>query len=367
MALQSLTGLWVPGYEYWGGYPTPSLSTGGTIDAATEQFAVIFQAPKAGTLAKVRWRFGTVARDAATVLRVSFQNVSLANGDPDGAVDQYRAIAAGDIVSDTVKQSGLITSDGTDGGVKRTVTRGELLACVFDYTTFVAGDSIVFQAVTLGVRQGPSLFCYPDAYAGTWAKSYSGSMLSLEYDDGTYAQMIAVFPAFAASTTVSFKSDSATNVIGLKFRFPFPFKLGGCWLGVDLDGNADIVLYDAAGSTTLASLDKDVRSQASGQTTFSLFTAEYTGVKATDYVLAVKPTTTTALSLGYIDVTAAAELDQMGGGQAFHYATASTPATYADFTPTTTRRPMIGLLVTALDDGAGGGGGFPILGGSVVR
>lgn len=370
MALQTVSGgLWIPNYEYFTGTGLPTIHTTLTIDANGELAAFVFRAPKTGTLAKVRIRFGTVSIGANTDLLVSFQDVAVANGDPDGTADQYRVIPTAAIVTDTTVLSGLITSNGADGGTKRSVTKGDLVACVIGYNTFNASDSVIIGAIRYAAGGSPTLYGFPDLYTASWSKqSQICNTVSVEYDDGTYAYAPGLWPAVSATGTVAYGNTATPDAIGLKFRFPGPVKIGGCWIGMDADGDFLVRLYTSSGVTTVATVDKDTRCAVGSMTGFLLFTAEQTLAANTDYVLAIEPSSATNDTLAYIDVAAAAELDQLGGGQNFHYATAKDPATTADFTATTTRRPMIGLLVTALDDGVQtGGGGLPILGGSVVR
>ena len=132
-------GLWIP--------KPPAVSTTVSfstflIDAAGERVAFVIRVPKTGTLDKAEFRVGTVAINAASQVRVSFQDISAANGDPDGTQDQFRDIAGSAFASNTWMVPGLMTSDGTDTGVKRSVTQGDLLSVVIEYQTFTAADSV---------------------------------------------------------------------------------------------------------------------------------------------------------------------------------------------------------------------------------
>jgi len=48
-------------------------------------------------------------------------------------------------------------------------------------------------------------------------------------------------------------------------------------------------------------------------------------------------------------------LDMLSGGQAFHFSSRADAGAWSD---TTTRRPIMGLILSAADDGVGGGGGM---------
>jgi len=74
---------------------------------------------------------------------------------------------------------------------------------------------------------------------------------------------------------------------------------------------------------------------------------------STNYRVAVKPTSANNCQLRDHDLPGAVYMDAIEGGQNWHY-TERTDA--GAWTQTTTKRPWIGLLVTANDDGVSTGG-----------
>jgi hypothetical protein len=204
----------------------------------------------------------------------------------------------------------------------------------------------------------PNHFDYRvDNLTGSYAKQASTvAAFSIEYDDGSYYYCPATFPVMVTGT-VALNTGTTPDEAGLLFTRPYPGKIAGAWVGLDADGDFDLVWYDGTAGTRVASVDKDVRVTTTGAVGYVPFETEVEFAKDTTYVLAVKPTTVTSVTLSFIDVATAAEWDQLTVGQgAFTYVTAKDPTTKADFTETTTRRPMIGVLLSALDDGAGGSG-----------
>ena len=101
----------------------PAYSSG-TLNASADKYAFIVQCPKAGTLDTFEWRTGAVTNNPDNGIRCSFQTVDATTGYPDGVQDQYRDIT-GTISANTWQVPGLITSDGTDVGTKRTATHHE--------------------------------------------------------------------------------------------------------------------------------------------------------------------------------------------------------------------------------------------------
>lgn len=362
MALTTIPGgLWIPGVYSDNTMPV-AFSNPGIINDADDKFAVILRIPKTGTLDKFEWRTDVSAAVAAgSNVRCSFQDVSLVNGDPDGTQDQFRDIGGASIISSSWIAPGLLTSDGTDTGVKRSVTRGDLLACVIEYSTFTAADTF-----RTAMPSGPTLisrFPYMDQFETAWVKVTNLiPLLALKYNDGTYEHLGPHIYPLSVLNAPAFNNGSTPDERGMIFQFPASVKVGGCWVGIDQDEAVDIVLYDSDGTTPLVtvSLDKDVRAGTAGQIVTHFFSSDVSLLANTNYRLAVKPTTGTNISTYDFDVNAAALLNAVEGGQNWHY-TQRTDA--GAWTQTTTKRPFMGLLVTAIDDGAGGSGLAHVIGG----
>src|SRR3989304_561487 len=81
MALQTIKGLWLPQPLSWF-IPT---NVSFLIDAAAEKVAFIFKVPKTGTLESVSFVLGPVT--TGDTLKISFQDVDVATGNPDGSGD----------------------------------------------------------------------------------------------------------------------------------------------------------------------------------------------------------------------------------------------------------------------------------------
>jgi hypothetical protein len=348
MALQTTKGLLLGSFAGDGNNYASML-----LDAATEKAAFIIRVPKDGTLDSVGFLLGTVTQAPTNGLKISFQDVSLANGDPDGSVDQYAVVTAG-LVSNAwidVGATGYMGSTGTGSGTKRTILQGDYLAVVIEYQSFNAGDS-------LNIRNfAPKLWwagnAYSDLYTGTWAKA-NAPVLSLKYDDGSYAFMPNVVPYSTASYS-AINTGTTPDEIALKFKLPYSAKINGLWFYGTLaaGSSVDLILYAADGSTVLASASLDGDVVAGVMRMFWVPIAEITLTKDTFYYIAFKPTTTTSINLYWFTVFAAAIFDQLDLNQNAYWSQRTDAGAWTD---TTTRRPFLGATISALDDGAGGGG-----------
>lgn len=148
-------------------------------DDAPDKLVHICRVPKTGTLNGVIFSATTVS--LTNGVNVSFQAVVEGTTCPEPAevIAQYRVIAAP--TANAENYTGIMSSDGTDNGTKRTVTRGDMLAVVFEIDNWQAGDSI-----SIGAQQKRS---YPHGdfvqkSSGTWARVGYSPGISLKYDDG---------------------------------------------------------------------------------------------------------------------------------------------------------------------------------------
>lgn len=352
MALVDVGGLWMPDIAYYSGTTAPGY-TSNLLDASADRVAVVFYAPKTGNIRKLSFLTGTVpAIDAASTLVYALQNVSLTTGDPDGSDDETATIAAGTIAASTMLQSGNLSAD-------RAVTKGDLVAAVVRYGVFTAGDQVNIQTMAgLAGKIGPgSNGSYVTInLSGSYVKQNAAQpVIEIEYDDGTYAYSETLSQCWNALTNDVYNNTSTPDEIGLRFQVPFACRLAGLWASVDLDGDCNVNLYTAAGKTTMKSIDKEVRlGTGPGTIVWPEVVTPVVLAANTTYVLALEPSSATSLTLYSGTVRAAGVMGQMVGGTEWQYATAKNPATTADFSATTTKRPFMGLKLDQIDNGVPG-------------
>lgn len=358
MAITAFPQIWLPA--------SPGVTNGNlafsaiTLNASGDRLGFVIQCPKAGTLDWFEYCLSTVANNPDNGMRSSFQTVDAATGNPDGTQSQFRDIT-GTFTSNTWKvPPGVMTDDGTDVGVKRTVVAGEMLACVIDFVSFTASDSISFA--TLSVNSGGQQIVtnqyVADASTGTYAKSTTTlPILALKYSDGTYAEFdVPIWPLLTLNAR-TFNNASTPDERALRFQVPLPCRCAGAWIRMDLDNAADVVLYDAASSVlATASLDPDIRS-VNGGVPFKVLWTAVDLAASTTYRLAIKPTTGSSIITYDFDVNAAALMACVSGGAGFYGSTRTDAGAWTD---TTTQRPVMGLILDGFDN-AGGGGSFDVV------
>lgn len=339
MAFQTIPGhLWIPDLPE----DDSPVFTNMLIDASGEKAAAIVTAPKTGTIDKVGFRTRTVTTGVTVDVRL--ETVDATNGDPSGTLLGTNSNGS-QVIADGDDNTWFLTSLTT--GV--TVTKGDEFAVVI--ANAGSGNmNITANNFYIATTQYPG---YIDLFTAAWAKTANQhGNFAFEYSDGTYDVSPTIYPVTAINQHV-YNSGSNPDERALKFRLPFPFQVSKAWVNVDLNENADLVLQELD-STVLqtVSLDKDIRSSSGNRLMLASFATSQALSKDTFYRLSLKPTTTTSITLKSFDVDAVAIMDSFNGGQNFHYSQRVNGGTWTD---TTTRRPLIGIGIDALDDAAGGG------------
>lgn len=345
MALRSLTGpMFYPAV-----LPLASTVATFTIDAAGEKVAFAFHAPKAGTLARVGFLLGTVTTGAD--LKVSLQDPELVTGNPDGVVDQFRVVPVADTDDNAWKYTGLITSDGTDGGAKRTVVKGERLCVVIEFDSAVGWLAVATQNINFPFPHS----AYVNHFTAAWAKAANPPSFWLEYDDGSGAPIAGVIPGTGAQIN---QTDTGTDEVGIRFTVPWRCEVDGGWAysnAVIVTSTFVLKLYDA-NLNVLRSVEPPPAytimgsAQRAGEWAFS--DGSITLEPGVVYYFTQR-VTGTQVGLRYLQAAASPGIalwDQFDGGRAVYWVQRLNDT--GAFTEDTLRRPMMGLRISSLEDGA---------------
>jgi hypothetical protein len=331
-------GLWLPAPPF-AVAAVPSFASI-LLDAASERAAFILRAPKTGNLRRVWWRTGTVTTGATLDVRI--ETVDLTTGFPSGTL--FGASAnAGQVVNaadDNLMFGTQLTADAA-------VTAGDYLAIV------IANPAAGFGNLNVACFDDDGRdFPYSAQFTAAWAVNSNAPVVALEYSDGSVPPVPGCFP-IAAINTAAFGNAANPDERGLRFRLPFPARLAGCWIYSDLDADYSLHLYGSDGATRLLSLscDATVRGSAGYGVLTYLFASGVVLARNAFYRLALEPTTAGTVVMSDFDVASAALLDAFEGGQDFHYTAAKDPSGEGSWTQTLTRRPFLGILLDAFDDG----------------
>ncbi len=320
----------------------PILGAGGLgrtsllIDAAGEKAAAIVYAPQAGDIAKVGFLTDTVT--TGDTVDVRLETVDAATGDPSGALLGTNSNAS-QVISTGAHDTWFLTTLTT----AVTVTRGQQFAVVIANGS--GGGNINISNISWDEVNS----VYSDLFTASWVKTQTSPIYAFEYSDGSYALSPNVYPIRGFSA-LSYNSSSDPDERGIKFKLPFPVRAIGAWARLNVDAALDLVLYDNDDSVLKTlSFDKDIRAQAALGTHVVLFDGSEDLTANVFRRLTVKPTTTTNIQIEDMSVDAAVIMDSFEGGQDIHY---TQRVDGGDWTDAVKRRPIMGLIYDAFDDGA---------------
>lgn len=354
MAITSVPQFVYPNWVYHGtaGLNNSDAFNFNRMNASGHRMAFVVRAPKAGTLKRFICHLFAVSNNPDNGIRLSFQDVNTSTGVPDGTQDQYRDITG--TISAGFQTPGIMSSDGTDGGVKRTVVLGEFVCCVVDFVNFVASDSI---DVTWFLSQGFFAVALRDAYfVSNGSKRGDGTpCLALEYDDGTYG-IWDNGTSIGINDLATYASNSNPDEHALRFKMPYTCSMTGFAAMIDVEAAVDVVLYNAAG-TVLDTVSYNANQRVGTNGGFFLGTwpaGPHTLTSGVEYKISIKPTTTTSISLTRRLFPSSAYLASTTEGVEFYLATRVDGGAWST---DQTRRPVIHLIIDGIELTTTGGGG----------
>ena len=299
-------------------YPTPLLGVAQpptlsafTLDASGEYLALIFRAPRAGNLRSIAARIAAITNAPDNGLRFSFQGVG-ATGLPDGGVDQFATIAGASLV--------VGWNDPGNFDADRAVVRGEVVAAVIDFPSFVVGDSLTVGRIASDAQAGT----YGCPYAVLNAVKQGGGLpnIAIMYDDGVYEPLGSLVIPITALTNVSYDSASALDEYGLTITPPCPMRcvgMGGV-MQMASGGVTEFLLYQGTTVVRTATVDTDLIA-SNGADAFHEIVwddGSYDLQANVTYTLALRPTDAANIDFVYMTLPSAAVAGAMLGGNTIH-------------------------------------------------
>lgn len=330
------------------------------IDASTEKVAFIGNVANkdraSKNITKVGFRTGTVSLNASSTIKTSIQSVSTTAstpGEPTGTIlgatnNGFVTEASSGFSSNSWHQTGAL-------GETVTVSHGDLIAVVIEYGTFTAADACNISALQAPTGLHRAQTCL---FTASWAVQSVSANVILEFDDGTFGTLGGAFPC-SALTSIAYNANTAgADEYALEINVPFTCKIDGAFVAVIVGGSGadfDVVLYDGTTAVETRSIDASTLAAISGMRYLYIpFTQQRTLSANTTYRIAVKPTTGTNVTLQAFDVSASGHWQAHAMGASWVLGSRLDGGSWA--AATATRRPLIAVCISALDDGAGSGG-----------
>jgi hypothetical protein len=323
----------------------PQINSNLLIDAAGEYAAYVFRAPRTGTIDSVGILTGAVARAPINGMRVSLQAVNLSTGAPDGNPAQYTVVPAGTVILNAWINTGPVTSDGTAGGSKRSVVRGELLAVVADFASFTAGDSFSIACHNAILNDGG----FPYAVANGVRQAVTIPMMAILYADGNYYPIEGVYP-WATFALHAVNSGTNPDETGLRVIVPFDCTVSGLWVRHQPVAGRDTLckLYDANDNVLVSTLDDGDLGGNASSIRYITFAAEVRLFANRIYRATCVPTSTSTQNYYSAVVNSVALHDALSGGREMYWTQRVDAGAWVD---NPLRRPFMGLLLSDINTG----------------
>lgn len=306
------------------------------LDANGEKAAYIVQVPKSGTIDRVCFRTNTVTTGDTVDVRIETLNASM---DPSGALWGANTNAAQVILATDDNKWFEVTL--TAGAV---VNRGDWIAVV---VSLPAAGSTGNLSTARGTASAGVPYC--DLFTGTWAKTTASPIGAIRYSDGSYGHVPGMYP-FDTFLSATFTAASTPDERGNKITVPFPCKVIGTWEYPDSgSGDRTFNLYSAA-DVLLASKAIDGDAAFSGFNPFWILFDNEVTLNVGDVVRLTK-LATTATTVGDASVTCPTGFAAaMPGGGNVGYTSRSDAGAWTD---TPNKQAFMGLIISAIDNGAG--------------
>lgn len=328
-----------------GGDPTLAL----TLNVASEVAGYIFKFPKAGNVDRVIYSLGAVSITSGPL---NF----------DARLEGLSSTGLNSGVLLGTNSNGADSIADTDDNTQREITLTDAVAVTKgqDGAFVLAAPGSGTFSVELRQAGGDFTGKFPYAFNDS-SKTARVPFFLLRYDDGTY---VAPAGCYAIRAIGSSTITSATNPdeIGNRFQYPFPCKIDAISMLLNPNSSADFTvrIYDDSNNVLLEqTFDSDNHvDYGDGSMTFDL-DDEIEVAANTWYRVTIRPSASNH-QLYYYEVGSTSYLDAMEGGQNIY---ATSRENDGGWTNTTNRRYFISTRLSALDDGAGGGGVFGLQGG----
>lgn len=320
------------------------------IDGTYTKNGEVFRCPRSGTISKIHFQIGSIT--SSQTIRVALQDVN-ASFQPDDTDDQYRDVAS---PATGWNVTGLVTSDGTDGGTKRTVTAGEWLAVVLKWAG-TAGNIAWVGTYDIALTRDTNR----RSYFTSWSDYRStATNVMLEFDDGEIVPIPQVVPVSAEGWL---NENIADYQVGNRLVAPFACRLMGIkWYGGHNGSGKEWRVYDDANA--LVGSETALPNYASRIDNYetSYFDTPVELTAGETYRVVHYQSGTQGLQGWFAEVPAAAYWDRVHGGPRQSDMLQTSRTGTGSWTDTATRRFLAYYLLDRTDfipAASPGGGGAP--------
>lgn len=333
---------------------TPTLNTLVTVSSAGHYGSYVFCARENMTISHVGFRAGTATGSPTVEARIETLDAS---GLPSGTLwDTNTNGTSGTITSNSNPVIALTAS--------ASITKGQTFCVKIAYAS---GTSQVIQGLGsyipfFGTSNTP--YTVTNTGSPTKAGGTNGMLVVLGSSSTTFYQMPGTIP-FASLTDGSFNNTNGQKR-GLLFTPPMSCRVIGIRYFVGNaagDYNAGIYTGDASGtelSSSATAFDGDISAANTVGVHQVYFDNPVTLSANTAYRAAIEPTSATNCNVNTVTMPSSDYLTASPGGSSQRYTSLSS----GTWTDSSTKYPLLDVLIDQVDDGTGsGGGGQRVFGG----
>lgn len=336
-------------------YAGQAFMNSGLIDATGEKLAFVGTVSWADktvssrAIRNVSFLPGALTTAGGSGLTLSLQDIDLANGPifrPDGTADQTVSFLASAMTANTFYTTPNLSAD-------RTVSLGDLLCVVleFDGAGRLGSDAVnVIHSTLNPYDRGGQIF-----FNGTTWSNLGANGCVFTFADGAVGILAPSFPVSTNASAFNYSSASTPDEHALRFTPPYTCKIDALWASAAPSSgaaNLDFVLY--SGTTALVTASVDANTARSTNTLLlEVPIAETTLTGGATYRIAVKPTTTTNVSLRYYEVASSAIRACLPEATTCGYSSRTDAGSWTD---NDLRIPLIGVRLSSIEPPSGGGG-----------
>ena len=336
MAIISFPGItWPPHFQAIAG--APSL-TSTTLTVINDKMAILWQAPRTGTVYQIGYAMQTVTTNNNTTLTV--EGVTTSTGLPDGS---------------NVAGSNTTNTHTVGWNVKTTassfsVIKGQWYALVITNT---GTASIGFRSLTDG--ESFNHFRKFTASGSTWAGLVGGAVpIGLNYSNGgdDWDWPDPSFGPNHTDSSLALSTSQTWDEAGVKFEVPVSCRISGCIVWADVNVDAVVTLYDSSDTVlSTGTYYAGLPPNSSVLLNRVTFDTDATLAANATYRLTFKSTNSTSNNLYFWTATDATVLAQFHGN-----IIQTTRKSSGAWTDTATTRPYIYLALNGIDVSSGSGG-----------
>jgi hypothetical protein len=317
-----------------------------TIDAAGEKVQFVVPGKMFGqSIRKILWRTATVTTGDTVDVRAE-------------TVDNTTGNATGTLVNVNANASQVV-ANGDDDTMFTTTLTADADVSALEYFAVVIANGVGGGNMQIALfGDDSSSFPYTGLFTASWAKSLLPAVVGFELVDGSYLWVDGCYP-MSAITSSTYNNTSTPDVYANRITIAAPCTIDGFWLWANFAADCAVKLYDTDGVTVLASRTIDATNAVSAINIQRWSFPTAVDVTAGDYWIGVEPTGAGNIVVYDWTVPTAAAMDAFQGGQNMQFSTAKDPSGTGSWSTTATRRLFLGVRFSAIDDGAGAGGGAP--------